>query len=173
MWTKPNAWFFRRSHHGRGWHGREAAAVPEALGSKKSSAAYTETGKEYGRFIYCMNYCNNDIDCWPSWTPYTTYCGGQCVYRWIACTTYRGRQWPSMDTLPDLLWWTIMSTAVRIDCQYPQSIVVTIDYALLTSFQFYYRRQYLSIYPFHSLLQPTMDIDRFPPSSTVEAIYCG
>ena len=45
------------------------------------------------------------------------------AYRWIACTTYCGLQWPSMGTYPDLLWWT-----VPIDRQYPQSFVPTTNH---------------------------------------------
>ena len=52
------------------------------------------------------------------------------VYRWIACTSYCGQQWPSMDTFADLLW------TMCIDWQYPQSIATTIGYCC-QAFQFY------------------------------------
>ena len=60
-------------------------------------------------------------------------------YRWIGCSVYCGRQWPSMDAVNDLF-----SSTMSIDRQHHPSIVANEIYRWIL-FTIYCRRQYLSI----------------------------
>ena len=85
----------------------------------------------------------------------------------VACTIYCGRQWPSIDISHNLFW-----PAMTIDGRGSPSIVFDHIYRSTIS-PVYCHRQHLSIDTFHNILPQTIYIDKFPPSSTVEAIdYC-
>ena len=81
------------------------------------------------------------------------------TYRVIYC----GQQWTSVGISHNLLW-----PAMAIDERGSPPIVF--DNVYRSTISPVYWRQYLSIHTFHNILSQTIDIDRFPPSSIVEAM---